>query len=77
MKVYGAAGDVLHKGTLERVMKQVFPKEDYSDIQRLGQRLLNLMSNHKITRVGSRFHFVIFLENSDCGGNVHGVIAEA
>jgi hypothetical protein len=77
LRMYGTAGDVLHKGTLDRVMNQVFPKEDYSDIQMWGQRLLNLMSNHKITRVGGRFHFVTFLENKDYGRNVHSLIAEA
>jgi hypothetical protein len=76
IKLYGRCGDVLHKGTLNRLIKDTPFRMDYQDIMEWGQKILNLLSVHRISRVGGRFHFVVALEHKDQGGNVHAWIAE-
>ena len=77
ISLYGRCGDVLHKGTLNRIINPAPFRMDYQDIMESGQKILNLMSVHRISRFGGKFHFVIALEHRDVGGNVSGWIAES
>ena len=77
ISLYGRCGDVLHKGTLDRVINPRPFKMDYLDIIDWGQKILNLMSVHRIKRIGGKFNFVIALEHRDVGGNVSGWITES
>lgn len=78
IKLYGTCGDLLHKGNLRNLLKpQKPPPSDYRDIQQWGQRVLNLLSFHTITRVGKTFHFVTVLEAQQANGNVLVSIAES
>ncbi len=74
--LYGRCGDVLHKGTLDRLISPKPFKMDYQDIMEWGQKILNLLSVHRISRIGGRFYFVVALEHTDVGGNVSAWIAE-
>jgi hypothetical protein len=76
ISLYGRCGDVLHKGTLDRLISPKPLRMDYADIMDWGQKILNLLSSHRISRVGGHFHFLVFLEHRDSGGNVSGWIAE-
>jgi hypothetical protein len=76
--LYGACGDVLHKGSLRRLISSKSPIQNNSpDINKWGQKILNLLSAHTISRIGGDFHFVTFLEASQLGGNVLVSVAES
>jgi hypothetical protein len=78
--LYGKCGDVLHKGSLRRLLnsRNAFPdKESYQDIIEWGQKLLNLLSQHRISRIGRRFHILAALQVDDVGGSVQIAVAES
>lgn len=77
ISLYGLCGSVLHKGTLDRVINPDPFRLDYADINEWGQKALNLLSVHRMSRVGGRFHFIIALEYHAAAGNVSGWIAES
>ncbi len=71
IKLYGTCGDVLHKGNLRNLISSKTPAQtNFLDINNWGQKMLNLLSAHRITRLGSRFGFLTFLEVTQKGGNV-------
>jgi hypothetical protein len=76
ISLYGRCGDVLHKGTLDRIISPPPFLMDYQHIVDYGQKLLNLMSVHRISRIGGKFHYIVALRHTDAGGNVTGWIAE-
>jgi hypothetical protein len=76
ISLYGRCGDILHKGTLDLLISPRPWRMDYTDIGEWGQKILNLLSSHRISRIGGRFHMVVFLEHIPSGGNVHAAIAE-
>ena len=78
IELYGKCGDVLHKGNLRRLLSPRIPSQtNFPDINNWGQKTLNLLSSHRISRVGGNFHFVTFLEAAQAGGNVLMSIAES
>jgi hypothetical protein len=76
--LYGKCGDVLHKGNLQQLLdpKNQLPA-DFRDIQEWGQRILNLLSVHLISRREGKFHLLVVLEASQTGGNVLVSVAES
>jgi hypothetical protein len=78
LALYGRCGDVLHRGNLRDLLDaKNQPPTDFRDIQDWGQKILNLLSVHLISRVGGNFHFVVALEAPQTGGNVLVSIAES
>jgi hypothetical protein len=80
IRLYGKCGDVLHKGNFERLVspRKPLPKDySYKDIQEPGQKLINLLNNHRISRVGREFHLIVFLQSSNHGGGVQIAIAKS
>jgi hypothetical protein len=77
--LYGKCGDVLHKGNLRRLLKPKMPTRTdfFADINEWGQKMLNLLSAHRITRIGGRFLFITFLQVDKLGGVVQVAIAES
>jgi len=64
--LYGKCGDLLHKGNLKKIIEQSVPdKRDFQDINEWGQKILNLLSVHRVSRVGGNIHFLTLLENSE------------
>jgi hypothetical protein len=62
---------VLHKGNLRNLISPKMPTQtNFPDINIWGQKILNLLSAHRLLRLGSRFGFLTFLEVSQQGGNV-------
>ena len=76
--LYGKCGDALHRGSLRQLLdpKSQVPA-DFSDIQEWGQKILNLLSVHLISRIGGNFHFVVMLESPQAGSNVLVSLAES
>jgi hypothetical protein len=77
LQLYGKCGDVLHKGRLPRIILPPVQSNDQQEVQRWGQKILNLLSSHRITRLGGNLHFLILLEVKSAGGNVQVAIAES
>lgn len=82
IELYAKCGSVLHKGSLRRLLKiNTTPEaEPYREISFWGQKLLNLLTAHRISRVGNRFHFLAFLNLAAPGsdqGTVQVAIAES
>jgi len=78
ISLYGRCGDALHRGSLRQLLD---PKNTatpgFEDIQAFGQKILNLLSFHLISRMGGDFHFVVALEAAQAGGKVLVSIAES
>lgn len=78
LTLYGKSGDVLHRGSLRELLDpKSQPPADFRDIQNWGQKILNLLSVHLISRIGGNFHFVVALEAQQVGGNVLVSVAES
>lgn len=78
LTLYGKCGNVLHKGSLRHLLD---PKSqthaDFQDIRHWGQKSLNLLSVHIISRIGGDFHLVTMLAAEQVGGNVLVSVAES
>jgi len=71
ISLYGKCGDVLHRGSLRQLLNpKRQPPNDLKDVQTWGQKILNLLSVHSISRIGGNFHFLVALEAAQTGGNV-------
>lgn len=82
IQLYAKCGSVLHKGSLRRLLRiNMTPEPDpYREIRFWGQKLLNLLTAHRISRIGNRFHFLAFLNLTAPGSNqgaVQVAIAES
>lgn len=75
--LYGKCGKALHRGSLRELLDpKNQPPADFRDIQKWGQKILNLLSVHLISRIGGNFHFLVALEAPQTGGNVLVSIAK-
>jgi hypothetical protein len=79
IRLYGKCGDVLHKGNLRRLLspQKSSPNNPYREITEWGQKMLNLLSCHRISRVGKQFHWLALLQVDAIGGGVQIAIAES
>lgn len=76
VSLYGKCGDIVHKGSIKRFLNPQ-PLADFADIDIWGQKILNLLSQHLISRVGGNFHILTALSAAQLNGNVLVVIAES
>jgi hypothetical protein len=78
--LYRRCGDILHKGNLRKLLSQQDeaepPADLYSDIKVDGQKMLALLSNHTIMRIGRQFYFLVHLSVTSLGGIVQVNIGE-
>lgn len=76
--IWNKCGELLHRGTLKNLLKQRNPvQSNFADVNNWGQKLLNLLSNHRILRNNRHQVFVTFLQVNDMNGDVVVAIAEA
>jgi len=74
--VWARCGDVLHRGSLKKLLKAKSPvQHNFTDLQEWGQKILNLLSNHRIVTVDRRLAFICLLQNGD--GDVQVALGEA
>jgi len=71
--LYGRCGSILHKGNISRLKARPPDIVDFRDVEEWGQKILNLLLAHKISRIGGRIHFITLL--NDINGNVAVAIA--
>ena len=63
---------------LTRLIREKPPLQKcFSDVNEWGQKVLNLLSVHRIVTHEGRQTFVTFLEDSSRGGQVNVVLGEA
>jgi hypothetical protein len=63
IKLYAKCGSVLHKGGLRRLLKIdiTLKPNPYRDVVFWAQKLINLMTAHRMSRIGNRLHFMAML----------------
>ncbi len=74
--VWGRCGNILHRGHLKKLLKAQSPvQKNFVDLQEWGQKIINLLNNHRIVTVDRRLAFICMLE--DVNGNVNVALGEA
>lgn len=74
--VWGKCGDVLHRGHLKKLLKTNSPVQNhFLDLQQWGQKIMNLLSAHRIITQSRNLAFVCLLEDSN--GEVNVALGEA
>jgi hypothetical protein len=74
ISLYAKCGDILHKGRLPRVILPPAQIDNSKEIERWGQKTLNLLSCHRITRLNRQVHMLTVLASVNDGGNVRVLI---
>jgi hypothetical protein len=76
--LWSRCGSVLHRGNLRKLIGPKTPvQRDFADVAEGGQKVLNLLSAHRIIRLGGRVTFIAFLQVDQLGGAVQVAIGEA
>ena len=74
--VWDQCGGYLHKGNLKRLVRQNDPVQaNFADVSEWGQKIMNLLSNHRMIRKDRQIAFITMLANGE--GNVQVEIGEA
>jgi hypothetical protein len=71
IKLYARCGSILHKGRLHNLLRidMAAEPDPYREISFWGQKIMNLLTVHRISRLGNRFHFLAFLNLTVPGSN--------
>ena len=65
-QIWARCGDVLHRGTLKRLIKPKNPvQNNFADLNEWGQKLLNLLSNHRIISFDRNTAFIALLGHGE------------
>ncbi len=76
--LWGLCGDVLHRGSLKSLGRpEQHPEVAFRDVTEWGQKILNLLSNHRIKSASGLQALIAFLQVDDLGGAVQVAIGEA
>lgn len=74
--VWSRCGSVLHRGSLKKLLTSKTPlQNNFADLQDWGQRIMNLLNNHRIITQDGKLAFICMLE--DGNGNVVVALGEA
>lgn len=74
--IWARCGDVLHRGHLKKLLKVNSPlQNNFLDLQEWGQKIMNLLSAHRIITQKRDVAFVCLLEDSN--GEVSVALGEA
>jgi hypothetical protein len=77
LKLYYKCGDILHRGSMKKLLSQKAPIQiNYPEITALAQKLHDLLSIHFVAMLGGATVFVCVLRNSNDNDKVHIAIAE-
>jgi hypothetical protein len=76
--LWGRCGDYLHRGGIKQLASpKVTGIVDFRGITEPGQKILDLLSIHFISRKNAKFHFLVTLSTPQAGGDVLVSIAES
>ena len=75
-QIWARTGDILHRGSLKNLVKANEPVEnEFAEVVDWGQKLANLLNNHRIVTLGNEWTFVTLLQ--DGNGDVKCVLGKA
>ena len=75
---WGRCGDFLHRGGIKQLASpKITGTTDFRKITEPGQKILDLLSTHLISRRNAKFHFLVALSAPQVGGDVLVNIAES
>lgn len=75
LSLYHKCGRVLHRGSVRGLIKPQMPHQgNFPDVEPWAQKILNLLSVHRIVRIGNQF---VFIARLDEGGVVKVSIVES
>jgi hypothetical protein len=76
--LWGRCGDFLHRGGIKQLASpKITDTTDFRKITEPGQKILDLLSIHLISRRDAKFHFLVALSAPQVGGDVLVSIAES
>lgn len=76
--VWARCGEILHRGTLKSLVKAQNPVQiNFGELNDWGQKILNLLGNHRIVRQDQQLAFIAFLQSDAIGGEVQVILGEA
>jgi hypothetical protein len=65
-EIWAKCGEILHRGTLKRLIKEKEPVQNsFSDLNEWGQKISNLLSNHRIISFDRQTTFVTLLAHGE------------
>lgn len=78
LSLYAKGGSVLHKGNIKKLLKSQMPLQyNFPEIAEPSQRILNLLSLHRIHLHGGEWQLLCTLKNMQDNGNVQVALAQA
>lgn len=77
-KLWARCGDILHRGDLKKVLRQNNPvQNNFADLSAAAQKILNLLSQHRIVRSDRQIVFIASLQDELASGEVRVDLVEA
>jgi hypothetical protein len=77
-KLWTQCGGILHRGDLKTVLRRRNPiQNDFTDLGVASQKILNLLSKHRMIRSDRKIAFIAFLQDDSVGGDVRVMLGEA
>jgi hypothetical protein len=76
IKLNGECGNVLHRGSLKKLLSPREASGDLCDVAKWGNRITTLLGIHGLLLIYSNTSFLCMLQNIDNGNNVQIVIME-
>lgn len=77
-KLWGRCGDILHRGNLRKVLGEKNPvQNNFADLEQAAQKIMNLLSQHRVVRADRQIAFLTFLQDASVGGGVRVMLGEA
>lgn len=65
-QIWAKCGDVLHRGSLKNLIRAKNPVQDeFADVVEWGQKIANLLNNHRIVTLGNEYAFVTLLQDGN------------
>lgn len=75
-QIWAKCGDVLHRGSLKNLIKaKNAVQNEFADVVEWGQKIANLLNNHRIVTLGNEYAFVTLLH--DGNGEVKVALGQA
>jgi len=78
LRLYGKLGDMLHRGSIKKLMKQNMPHQtQFPTVMAKLQKLVDMLSNHVIVMRSGKEMFLAMLKNADDNFRPQVAIAES
>ena len=73
-QIWNECGSILHRGSLKSLIKERTPvQRNFSDLSEWGQKLANLLNNHRIISIDRQIALITFLSHKESLAHEAGV----